>query len=175
MRLMTGVAGDPSGVIRRDNLREVLRLGSVCLVTAGAYDGCIQLLGLHRTRIIRMLSLGPVASLASDHYMPAKFFLIDDVGVAAFAGLVSGKRNRSRRDLSRSPLLGSGHTARKVRGTTMARRTTNAIQPIAMTTASLTRCSISLNKTLRSHLPGPRDLRPNCAMFFDTRDSSRKR
>ncbi len=47
-----------------------------------------------------MLSLGPVASLASDHYMPAKFFLIDDVGVAAFAGLVSGKRNRSRRDLA---------------------------------------------------------------------------
>jgi len=46
-----------------------------------------------------MLSLGSVASLASDHHMLAKFFLIDDVGVAAFAGLVPGKRNRPRHDL----------------------------------------------------------------------------
>jgi hypothetical protein len=100
MRLMTGVAGYASGVIRRDHLREVLRLGSVGLVTTGAYDGCVQLRGLHRTRVIRMLSLGPVASLTSDHYMLAKSFLIDDVGVAAFAGLVPGKRNRPGRDLA---------------------------------------------------------------------------
>ena len=97
---MTGVAGDPSGVIRRHHLRKALRLGSVGLVTAGAYHGRVQLRGLHRTGILRMLGLGPVASLASHNHMLAKFFLIHDVGMAGLAGFVPGKRNRPRRDLA---------------------------------------------------------------------------
>ena len=47
-----------------------------------------------------MPSLRPVASLASHDRMLAKFFLIHHVGVAGLAGVVPGKRNRPRRDLS---------------------------------------------------------------------------
>ncbi len=97
---MTGVAGEPSGVIRRGNLRKALRFGTVGFVTAGTHDGCVQLPGLHRTGIVRVLGQGPVASLASDNHMLAKLFLIHDVGMAGLAGVVPGKRNRSGRDLA---------------------------------------------------------------------------
>ena len=97
---MTGVAGKPSGVIRRGNLRKVLRFGGVGLVTARTHHGCVQLLGLHRTGIVRVLGQGPVASLASDNHMLAKLFLIHDVGMTGLARAVPGKRNRSRGDLA---------------------------------------------------------------------------
>lgn len=97
---MTGVAGKPSGVIRRGNLRKVLRFGGVGLVTARTHHGCVQLLGLHRAGIVRVLGQGPVASLASKNHVLAKLFLIDDVGMASFTRGVPGKRNRARGDLA---------------------------------------------------------------------------
>ena len=87
-------------MIRRDNLRKVLRFSGVALVTARTHHGRVQLLGLHRTRIVRVLGQGPVASLASDNHVLAKLFLIDDVGMASLARAVPGKRNRSRGDLA---------------------------------------------------------------------------
>jgi len=100
MRLMAGVAGDPSGMIRRGYLRKALRFGAVGLVAAGTHDGCVQFLGLHGSRVVGVLGQGPVAGLASDNHMLAKFFLIHDVGMAALAGVVPGKRNRPGRDLT---------------------------------------------------------------------------
>ena len=91
---MAGVAGDPSGVIGRGNLREISRLGTVGFMTAGTHDGRVQLFGLHRSRVVRMLSQSPVASLASNHHMLAQFFLLQDVGMAGLAGIVPGKCNR---------------------------------------------------------------------------------
>ena len=97
---MTGIAGDPSGVIRRDHLRKALRFGSIGLMATGTYDGCIQLRRLHRAGIVRVLRQGPVASLASDNHMLAKLFLIHDVGMAGLAGIMPGKRNRPRRNFA---------------------------------------------------------------------------
>jgi hypothetical protein len=90
---MTGIAGEPSGVIRRCHLRKAFGFGAVGLMTAGAHYGCVQLLRLHRTRIVGVLGQGAVASLASDHHMFAQLFLIHDVGMAGFAGFVPGKCN----------------------------------------------------------------------------------
>ena len=122
-----------------------------------------------------MLSLGPVASLASDHYMLAKFFLIDDVGVAAFAGLVSGKRNRSRRDLAdRGPSIVAilPKTARHDRSPQdhecHQRDCDDDCQPnevFDVLKQSRVPCAI---------LPGA-ICAQNSAMLFDTRDSSRER
>ena len=122
-----------------------------------------------------MLGLRPVASLASDHYMLAKFFLINDVGVAAFAGLVSGKRNRPRRDLAdrrpsivailpeaarynRSPQDYEGHQSDCYDG-----GQTNEVFDIFQ--QGRVPCAI---------LSGAIYAR-NSAMLFDTRDSSRVR
>jgi hypothetical protein len=97
---MAGIAGEASGVIGCSNLRKALRFGAVGLVTARTHQGCVQLLGLHRTGVVRVLGQGSVASLASNHHMLAKFFLIQHVGMAGFAGIVPGKRNRPGRDLA---------------------------------------------------------------------------
>jgi len=83
-------------MIRRSNLRKVLRFGAVGLVAASTHDGCVQLLRLRRTGVVRMLGLGPVAGLTSDHHVLAQLLLIHDVGVAALAGVVPGKRYRTR-------------------------------------------------------------------------------
>lgn len=97
---MAGVAGDPSGVVGRGNLREVSRLGTVGFMTAGTHDGCIQLFGLQRSGVVRVLGQSPVTSLASDYHMFAKLFLIRDVGMAGLADIVPGERNRPGRDLA---------------------------------------------------------------------------
>jgi hypothetical protein len=100
MRLMTGVTGEPSGVIRRGNLRKARRLGSVSLMTTSTHHGRVQLRRLHGTGIVCVLGQSPVASLARDYHMLAKLFLIHDLGVAGLAGIVPCKRNRPRRDLT---------------------------------------------------------------------------
>ena len=100
MRLMASIAGEPTGMIRRGYLRKALWLGGVGLVTAGTHDGCVQFLGLYRTRIVCVLGQGPVAGLASDNHMLAKFFLVHDLSVATLAGVVPGKRDRPGRDLT---------------------------------------------------------------------------
>ena len=97
---MASIAGKPSGVLCRGNLRKAFRFSAVGLVTAGTQDCRIQLLGQHRTGIVRMLRQRPVAGFARYNHMLAKLFLLHDVGVAGFTGLVPGKRNRPGRDLA---------------------------------------------------------------------------
>ncbi len=172
---MTGVAGYPSRVIGCGNLWEVVRLGSVGLVATGAYHGCIQLRGLHGARVIRMLGLGPVTSLASYHHMLAKFFLIHNVGVAGLADLMPGKRNLPRGDLAdrrpsivailpkaarhnRSPQDYEGHQSDCHDG-----GQTNEVFDI-----------LEQGRVPCAILPGA-ICAQNSAMLFDTRDSSRVR
>ncbi len=97
---MARVAGQPSGVVRRGHLRKALRLGAVGLVTAGAHDGRVQFLGLHRSGIVGMFGESSVAGFASHNHMLAKLFLIHDVGMAGLASLVTGKRNWPGGDLA---------------------------------------------------------------------------
>jgi len=93
MGLMAGIAGDPAGVIRSYDLRESPWLSAVGFMAAGADDGRVQLWRSHRRRIVGMLGQASMASLAGNHHMLALLLLLDDVGMASFAGIVSGKSN----------------------------------------------------------------------------------
>ena len=99
MRLVARIASDPGGVIGGHDLRKRFRLGAVSLVTAGAHQRRIKLWRSHRCWIFRVAGKRSMAGLAGNYYVPAQLFLIDDVGVASLAGLVSGKRNRTCRNL----------------------------------------------------------------------------
>jgi len=85
------VAGQAAGVVGGDDLGEGFGLGAVGFVAAGAEDGCVELGRRHRGRVVGVTRLGSVAGFAGDDDVPALFFLIDYVGVAGFAGVVSGK------------------------------------------------------------------------------------
>ena len=77
--------------------------------------------------------------------MLARFLLVHNIGMATLAGLVPGKGH------SASCYLANGVATimpvlPKAVGTTAVRRITKAASAIAITTASRTRCSMSLNK-----------------------------
>ena len=97
---MAGVAGNASGMIGGDNLRESFWLGAVCLVAARADDGRIRKLGLRGRGIIGMPALCAVAGFARNVGVPVELLLADDVGVARFAGLVTGEGRGAGGDLS---------------------------------------------------------------------------
>jgi len=92
---MAGVAGETAGVICRHDLRKILWLGAVGFVTAGADDGGVEFGWLERSRIIGVLGLRSVAGFAGDHDVLAEFFLVDDVGVACLADVMSGVGDRA--------------------------------------------------------------------------------
>ncbi len=175
MRLMAGVAGDSSGVIRDNNLRKALRLGAVGLVAAGTHHGCVQFLGLYRSGIIGVPGQSSVASLASNHHMLAKLLLVYDVGVAGLAGVASGKCNRSGRDLTdrRSSIVAILPKAVRYDGGAQnyechQRDGDDGSQPNEV---------FDVLKQARVPwvlLPGT-ICAQNCAMLFDTRDSSGER
>ena len=87
---MAGVAGQTTGVISSDYLRESFRLGAVGLVAAGAEDRGVELGRLDRGRVVGVFGLGSVAGFAGDHNVLAQLFLIDDIGVAGFTDFVAG-------------------------------------------------------------------------------------
>lgn len=95
---MAGVASQTRGVFRRSDLGEGFRLGAVGFVATGAYEGGIQLRRFDRRRIVGVAGLRAVAGLAGHHDMFAKLFLIDNLGVACLANIVSGMRDRVCRD-----------------------------------------------------------------------------
>ena len=90
MRLMAGVAGQASGVIGTDDLRESFGLGAIGFVAAGADDGGIELRRLDGCGIVGVPGLGAMTGFAGDHDMSAEFLLIDNVGMAGFADVVPG-------------------------------------------------------------------------------------
>ena len=170
---MTGVAGEPSRVIRRGNLGKALRFGAVGLMTTGTQDGCVQLFGLHRTGIVRVHRLRPVASLTGDHYMFAKSFLIHDVGMASLAGVVPSKRDRPRRDLAdrRASIVAIlPKTERYDRSPQDHERhhryCDDYCQPNEV---------FDVLEQVRVPATMPRSAAKNCAMYVDSLDSSRER
>jgi hypothetical protein len=67
-----------------------------------------------------MFGLGTMAGFAGEHDVLAQFFLLDDVGVADFANVMAGKRNRASGDLADScsaVMTILPETARNHRGT----------------------------------------------------------
>jgi len=97
---MTSVAGDPSGVIGGGNLRKAFRFRGVGFVAASTDDRRVQFCWLHRTGVVGVPGLGPVASLAGNHNVLAEFLLIHNVAMAGLAGVMPGKRDRPGRDLA---------------------------------------------------------------------------
>ena len=86
---MTGVAGNALGVIGGDDLGEGFGFGAVGFVAAGADDSCVELGRLHGSRIVGVFGLGSMTGFAGDDDVSAEFLLIDDIGVAGLAGIVS--------------------------------------------------------------------------------------
>jgi len=87
---MAGVAGDAAGVVRGNDLRESFRLGAVGFVAASADDGGVEFRRLDGGWVVGVLGLGSVAGFAGDDDVLAELFLIDNVGVAGLANVVSG-------------------------------------------------------------------------------------
>jgi hypothetical protein len=100
VRLVTGVAGDASGVIGGDDLGESFGLGAVGLVAAGADDGSVELWWLYGGRVVGVPGLGSVAGLAGDDNVLAQLFLIDYLSMATLANIVAGEGGRPGRDFS---------------------------------------------------------------------------
>ena len=98
MWLVAHIAGDSARMLRRDDLRKLLRFGDVRFVTTGAKHGGLQFSRLDRARVFRMLCQRPVARLAIDSRMPSFLFQFEHVGMAHLAGLVAGKDSRMRGD-----------------------------------------------------------------------------
>ena len=80
-------------MIGGNNLRKGLGLRRIRLMAADAEYGRIEFFGGHGSRIIRVLGKRSVAGLAIHVRVLAIFFLLENVGVAAFAGLMAGKIN----------------------------------------------------------------------------------
>jgi hypothetical protein len=102
---VTGVAGDALGVVCGDDLGEGFGLGAVGLVTASTDDGGVELRGLDRCGIVGMFGLGAVAGFTGDDDVAALLFLVNNVGVAGLADLVTGVGDGAGGD------LGNGVTA----------------------------------------------------------------
>ncbi len=87
-------------MIGGDDLEEGFGFGAVGFVTAGAGDGGVELGGLYGSGIVGMLGLGSVASFAGDDDVLAELLLIDHVGVAGLADIVTGEGRGAGSDLS---------------------------------------------------------------------------
>jgi hypothetical protein len=94
-------------MVFRRNLRKILRLGNVGLVTTDAELGSIQFCGLDRRRIVSMLGQRPMARFAGHAFVDAFALDLEHICVTALADLVSGIGNRECRNLSHriSPIV----------------------------------------------------------------------
>ena len=99
MRLVAGITGNSTRVICGDDLGKGLWFGAVGFVTAGADDGGVEFRRFDGCRIVGVFCLGSMASLAGDHNMLAEFLLVDNVGVASLANVMSSVRDGTGRGL----------------------------------------------------------------------------
>ena len=83
-------------MLRRDDLRKLLRFRDVRCVATGAKHGGFQFRRFDRTRVFRVLCQRSMARLAVDSRMPSFLFKFEHVGMAHLAGLVAGKDSRMR-------------------------------------------------------------------------------
>jgi len=77
-------------MLPRVHLGEPFRFGGAGFMTLRAQHGGVRLERHDRNRVLRMLGLRAMASLASDSGMLALMLLLEDIGVAGFAGFVPG-------------------------------------------------------------------------------------
>jgi hypothetical protein len=97
---MAGVARESLRVIGCHHLRKCLRLRAVRFMAAAAYYGRIEFGWFDRRRIVSVLRLWAMASLAWNNYVSAQFLLICDIRVATFADLMPRVGDGPRRDLT---------------------------------------------------------------------------
>ena len=83
-----------------DHLRECLRLGAVRFVAASADHRRVRKLRLHGCGVAGVPGLSAVTGLAGDVHVTAKFFLVDNVSVAALADFVTRESRSASGDLS---------------------------------------------------------------------------
>lgn len=88
MRLVTGLAGYPAGVLIGIDLRKIFGSCSAGGVAADAKCGGVGLAGIDRRGIVGVLCQRSVAGLAVHPRVFPGAFCLRNVGVAAFAGLV---------------------------------------------------------------------------------------
>lgn len=83
-------------MLRRVNLRKILRLRCIGLVAAGAQDRGIELVRLNQCGIVGMLRLRPVTGFAVHPRMLAALLLIENIPMASFTILVPRKPRGTR-------------------------------------------------------------------------------
>lgn len=99
---MAGFTGEAAGVVSRNDLRKALWFGGIGLVTAHAQHCRIELGGRQRGGVIGVFGKGTVACFAIHMRMFAVFLLIEDIGMAALTGVVSGVIHGPGRDFTES-------------------------------------------------------------------------
>ena len=95
---MTGIANHSAGMLLRIHLREPLRFGGAGFMALRAQHGRVRQSRHDGDRVLCMLGLRAMASLASDSGMFALGLHLQDIGVAGFAGLVPGVDDGQRRN-----------------------------------------------------------------------------
>lgn len=90
MRLVTGIAGNAAGVLSRVHLREVFGASGAGPMAAFAESRHLGLAGIDG-RIVGMLGERTVAGFAVDVGVHPRGFGLRDIGMAGFAGLMTGE------------------------------------------------------------------------------------
>ena len=101
MGLVTGVAGTSAGVVCGRYLREPFRLGAVGFMATRTKNGGVELRRLN-AGVVCMVGQCAVTGFAGDYDVLAMALLVDDIGVAGLAGLVTGVDDGLRGDFSNS-------------------------------------------------------------------------
>ncbi len=96
--MVAGVTNQSTGMFLGVHLGEPFRFGGTGFMALRAQHGRVRF-ERNDGEIFRMLRLRAMASLACDSGMFALDLFIEDIGVAAFAGLVPGVHDGQRRNL----------------------------------------------------------------------------
>jgi len=86
-------------VIGGGNLREAFGLGRISLMAANAKNCSIEFSGSFGGRIVGVLGQSPVAGLAINVRVLAGLLLVEYIGVAGLASLMTGEMDWPGRDL----------------------------------------------------------------------------
>ena len=97
MRIVTGVANDPTGMILRVNLWKPLRLRGRSFVALRAQHGRIRLYR-NNGNVVCMLTLRTMACLAVNSRMFPFMLFLEDIRMACLAGLMAGVNHGQRSD-----------------------------------------------------------------------------
>ena len=93
---MTGIAGEPGRVLRRDHLRKTLGFGGIGFVAAHAEYGSVGKLWYNGAGILNVPRQRSVTSFTPDIGVLALIFRLNLVCVTSLTGLVAGKFDGTR-------------------------------------------------------------------------------